>query len=169
MKRGALPVGHWPWTLLALVVFVCTGALSVPAGWAVSLQVEAERGEPAPSAAALVYLLRLSSGDDGGLYRVLAADRRDSLVDQWRGYRADMRRATPPSKLESGPLQVTHLREGVALVVTDVYAVWWQDRLSMSGSRHHWRFEVRKDQGGWRVWKVEAPAWCDTYVRTDRC
>ncbi|MEU9508535.1 hypothetical protein AB0D32_19930 [Micromonospora sp. NPDC048170] len=66
--------------------------------------------------------MRLSNGDDGGLRRVLAADRRNELMRQWRAYRAQMSRsAMPPSKLESGPLQVDHIRGGVALVVTEIY------------------------------------------------
>ncbi|WP_405100743.1 hypothetical protein [Micromonospora sp. NBC_01412] len=169
MKREA-PSKRWPWVLLSFVVLACTGALAVPAAWAVRAQVEAERGEQAPDAAVAVYLLRLSSGDDGGLRRVLAADRRDDLVGQWRAYRVEMSRsANPPSKLESGPLQVDHVRGGVVLVVTEVHAVWWQDRVSLVGSRHPWRFEVRKDYGGWRVWTVEAPAWCGGYIRTSHC
>ncbi|MEU3114256.1 hypothetical protein ABZ652_09240 [Micromonospora chalcea] len=117
-----------------------------------------------------VYLLRLSSGEDLGLRRVLAADRRDELVREWRAYRARMSRsASPPNKLESGPLQVDHVRSGVALVVTEVYAVWWHGQLSQSSRRHPWRFEVREDWGGWRVWAVEAPAWCGDYIRLDRC
>jgi hypothetical protein len=85
VKREALST-RWPWVLLSLIVMACTGALAVPAAWAVRVQVEAERGERAPDAAVAVYLLRLRSGDDGGLRRVLAADRRDELVRQWRGY-----------------------------------------------------------------------------------
>ncbi|SCE80685.1 hypothetical protein GA0070612_1218 [Micromonospora chokoriensis] len=58
------------------------------------------------------------------------------MVSQWRAYRAQMSGAAmPPNKLESGPLQVDHVRDGVALVVTDVHAVWWHDKLSQS-SRH---------------------------------
>lgn len=74
-----------------------------------------------------------------------------------------------PNKLESGPLQVDHVRGGVVLVVTEVYAVWWHDKLSQSSSQHPWRFEVREDRGGWRVWTVTAPAWCGDYIRPDRC
>ncbi|MFG1886474.1 hypothetical protein ACGFIR_01190 [Micromonospora sp. NPDC049051] len=169
MKREALS-RRWPWVVLSFVVMAGTGALAVPAAWAVKAQVEAEQGERAPDAAVAVYLLRLSSGDDGGLRRVLAGDRRDELVRQWRAYRAQMSgSAMPPSKLESGPLQVDHVRDGVALVVTEVYAVWWLDQVSQTGSRHSWRFEVREDRGGWRVWSVKAPAWCGAYIRPDRC
>ncbi|SCF41281.1 hypothetical protein GA0070216_114123 [Micromonospora matsumotoense] len=95
---------RWPQVLLALVVMAYSGALAVPVAWAVKIQVQAESGEPAPDAAVAVYLLRLSSGDDAGLRRVLAADRRDDLADQWRAYRAEMSRSgNPPSQLESGP------------------------------------------------------------------
>lgn len=169
MKREATSK-RWPWVLLSLVVLACSGVLAVPAAWAVKIQVQADSGEPAPDAAVAVYLLRLSSGDSSGLRRVLAAERRDDLFDQWGAYRAEMLRSgNPPSKLESGPLQVNHVRDGAALVATEVHAVWWQDRLSLVGDRHAWRFEVRKDWGGWRVWKVEAPAWCGVYIRASRC
>ncbi|MFJ6200218.1 hypothetical protein [Micromonospora sp. NPDC092111] len=169
MKREATSK-RWPWVLLSLVVMACSGALAVPVAWAVKIQVQAESGEPAPDAAVAVYLLRLSNGNDAGLRRVLAADRRDDLADQWRAYRAEMSRSgNPPSKLESGPLRVSQVRDGVALVATEVHAVWWQDQLSLTGSRHAWRFEVREDWGGWRVWRVEAPAWCDGYIRAGRC
>nr|WP_173476917.1 hypothetical protein [Micromonospora rosaria] len=85
--------------LLALAAIVCAGLVAVPAGWAVRMQLEAERGEAAPEAAATVWLLKLSAGDDIGLSRVLAEGRHDELRRQWHGYRDEMARSRrPPSK-----------------------------------------------------------------------
>ncbi len=75
----------------------------------------------------------------------------------------------PPSKLESGPLQVDHVRDGVTLVITEVYGVWWHDQVSQTGSRHPWCFEIREGRDGWQVWTVKAPAWCGDRIRPDRC
>lgn len=139
VKREALSK-RWPWVLLSLILMACTGALAVPAAWAVRVQVEAEQGERAPDAAVAAYLLRLSSGDDGGLRRVLAADRRDKLVSQWRAYRAQM--SGPPCGPTSwNPVHCRSTRSATAspLVVTEDHAVWWHDKLSQSSSRHPWQ------------------------------
>ena len=66
---------------------LCTGIVAVPVSWAVLRQAEAERGEATPDAAANVYVLQMSSGEELGLSRVLVAARHDQLLGQWRKYR----------------------------------------------------------------------------------
>jgi hypothetical protein len=73
----------------------------------------------------------------------------------------------PPAKLDYGALTVAPAGDGRARVSTDVAATWWATG-GYSSREHTWRFEVRND-GGWRVSAVEAPAWCGGYVRTDAC
>ncbi|WP_091346542.1 hypothetical protein [Micromonospora rhizosphaerae] len=79
--------------------------MAVPVSWAVLRQAEAERGEATPDAAVNVYVLKMSSGEELGLSRVLVAGRHDELLRQWRQSRGEMERARAPSKLETvGPI-----------------------------------------------------------------
>ncbi|WP_433284171.1 hypothetical protein [Micromonospora sp. CA-244673] len=56
----------------------------------------------APEAAARVWLLKLSAGEEIGLSRVLARPRHDELLRQWRNYRAEMNSSRrPPQKIET--------------------------------------------------------------------
>ena len=62
---------------------------------------------------------------------------------------------------------------GRAEVRTDVAAEWSgtdaHGRLTgYRSSEHAWVFQTR-DDGGWRVSAVTAPAWCGGYVRIDAC
>ncbi|MFG3690584.1 hypothetical protein [Micromonospora sp. NPDC047740] len=72
------------------------------ASWAVRKQVEAERGEATPEAAATVWLLKPSAGEELGLSRVLAEPRHDELRQQWRDYRDEMTR-WPPLRASHSP------------------------------------------------------------------
>ncbi|WP_433284163.1 hypothetical protein [Micromonospora sp. CA-244673] len=157
--------------LAALVAVVCAGLLAVPASWAVRKQLEAERGEATPEAAARVWLLRLSAGDELELSRVLARSCHDELRQQWSRYRAEMSRSGhPPSKLEAvGPRVIEHQGDDSASVVEQVRAVWWDDGAILASAEHPWRWELRKDSGGWRVWSVELPLWCGVHIRADLC
>ncbi|MFI7607433.1 hypothetical protein ACIBTV_20125 [Micromonospora sp. NPDC049366] len=145
--------------------------MAVPATWAVRKQVQAERGEAAPEAAALVWVLQTSAGDELGLSRVLAKRRHDDLLQQWREYRAVIdSTAKPPGKITtSGPSVVEHQGDDRATVTEQVQAVWWDGATIRSGMAHPWRFEVRKDRGGWRIWSVDLPPWCGVYVRASLC
>lgn len=156
---------------MALVAVVCAGLVAVPASWAVRKQLDAERGEATPEAAATVWLLKLSAGDELGVSRVLVRSRHDELRQQWSRYRAEMNRSNrPPSKLEAvGPSVIEHQGDDRATVVEQVRAVWWDDGKILSGTEHPWRWELRKDAGGWRVWSVELPSWCGVHVRADVC
>ncbi|MFE2615609.1 hypothetical protein ACFXA2_18555 [Micromonospora chalcea] len=147
------------------------GLVAVPASLAVRKQLEAERGEATPEAAATLWLLKLSAGDELGLSRVLAGPRHDELRRQWRDYRAEITStARPPSKLESvGPMTIEHQGNGRATVVQQVRAVWWDGPQILAGVDHPWRWQLRKDDGGWRVWSVELPRWCGTHVRVEVC
>ncbi|MBY8873203.1 hypothetical protein K7640_15310 [Micromonospora sp. PLK6-60] len=52
-------------------------------------KLEAEQDEAAPKAAARVWLLHLSAGEELGLSRVLVGSRHDELRQQWRDCRAE--------------------------------------------------------------------------------
>jgi hypothetical protein len=120
--------------------------------WFAVKTAEADRGQAAPDAAVNVFMLALSSGEKIGLRAVLAPDRRDELLSEWRG----ITRTDPqPSKLNAGVFDIEDQSDDHAQVATPVYAVWWgNDGLSMTGAKRVWRFEVRRDRGGWRVWSV---------------
>lgn len=161
---------HWPWVVLSLVAVLCTGIVAVPVSWAVLKQAEAERGEASPDAAVNVYVLQMSSGEELGLSRVLAARHRDELLRQWRHYRGEMQRGEVPSKLGTvGPIDVDSQGEGRATVTVHVRAIWWRGQTILNGTEQPWRFEARRDDGGWRVWAANLPPWCGVHVRADAC
>ncbi|WP_328851208.1 hypothetical protein OG994_25545 [Micromonospora globbae] len=157
--------------LLALVAVVCAGLVAVPATWAVRKQLEADRGEASPESAALIWVLKLSAGDELGLSRVLAKPRHDLLLRQWRDYRATIdSTGKPPSKITTtGPSVVEHQGDDRAMVTEQVQAIWWDGPTALAGTPQPWRFEVRRDRGGWRIWLVELPPWCGGHVRADLC
>ncbi|MGY0004130.1 hypothetical protein [Micromonospora sp. I033] len=156
--------------VLSLVAVLCTGIVAVPVSWAVRQQAEAGRGEAAPDAAVNVYVLKMSSGEHLGLSRVLADRRHDELLRQWQQYRGEMERAEVPSKLETvGPIDVEDQDDDRARVTVQVRAIWWSGQTSLSGTAHPWRFEARRDAGGWRVWAADLPRWCGVHVRADAC
>jgi hypothetical protein len=154
-----------------LVAVVCAGLVAVPATWAIQKQAEAERGEVSPESAALVWVLQLSARDELGLSRVLAKPRHDELLGQWREYR-DVIESTrkPPAKITtSGPSVVEHQGDDRATVTEQIHAVWRDGPTILAGEAHPWRFEVRKDRGGWRIWSADLPPWCGVHVRADLC
>ncbi|MFD6696908.1 hypothetical protein [Micromonospora aurantiaca (nom. illeg.)] len=136
---------------------ISAGLIAVPASWAIRKQLKAEKGEATPEAAARVWLLQLSAGQELGLSRVLAGSRHDELRQQWRSYRSDMTGSgREPSKLESvGPSVVEHQGADEATVTEQVRAVWWDGPQILAGTAHPWRWELRQDDGGWRVWSVD--------------
>ncbi|MFR9774868.1 hypothetical protein ACL02O_02280 [Micromonospora sp. MS34] len=142
----------------------------VPLSWAVRKQAEADRGEATPDAAVSVYLLQMSSGEEIGLPRVLAAKRHDELLRQWRQYRSEMKRGNVPSKLQTvRPIDVEGQGNYRATVTAQVSPTWWKEQINFSGTAHPWRFETRRDAGGWRVWAADLPPWCGVHVRPDTC
>jgi hypothetical protein len=161
------------WAVVAAVVLCCAGVVAVPVVWLARQTIAADEGETTPAAAVNVYLLQLDSGEELGLRRVLAGERRDELLDQWRAIRRDIERTDPrPSKLENGPRYDVDedQGDGQARVAVDVRGVWWQGNgLAVTGTTHPWRFELRRDSGGWRVWSVEPHPWCGGHVRADAC
>ncbi|PWU48907.1 hypothetical protein DLJ46_10710 [Micromonospora globispora] len=117
-----------------------------------------------------VYVLKMSGGEELGLSRVLVDERHDELLRQWRRYRGEMERADVPSKLETvGPIDVEDQGDDRAKVTAQVSPIWWNGPTSLSGTAHAWRFETRRDAGGWRVWAVDLPTWCGVHVRADAC
>jgi hypothetical protein len=82
-----------------------------------------------------------------------------------------MNRGERPSKLEATANdEVNQADEDQAVVVTHVRAIWWAtdgSTLQMHGTPHPWRFDVRRDRGGWRVWSVELPTWCGAVARCE--
>jgi hypothetical protein len=77
-----------------------------------------------------------------------------------------MNRGERPGKLQAlAGDEVDQLDQDQAVVVTQLRAIWWPTDGStpaLHGTPHPWRFEVRKDRGGWRVWSIDLPPWCAT-------
>ncbi|MEH1056158.1 hypothetical protein V6U89_13200 [Micromonospora sp. CPCC 206171] len=171
IRKAGRQARRWPWALLALVVVACAGVVAVPASWAVRKQAEAERGEPAPEAAATVWLMKLSAGEEDGLSRVLAKSRHDELLDQFVRYRDDIAGSgRPVSKLEAvGSSVIEHQGDDRATVEEQVRGVWWGDGTNLAGTPHMWQWQLRKDRGGWRVWSVDLPPWCGVHIRAELC
>ncbi|MBQ0906809.1 hypothetical protein [Micromonospora sp. U21] len=123
--------------MLSVVAVLCSGIVAVPVSWAVLGQAEAERGEATPDAAVNVYVLRMSSGEELGLSRVLVDERHEELLRQWRRYRGEMERANVPSKLEVvGRIDVEDQGDSRARVTAHVRAIWWNGPTSLSGTDH---------------------------------
>ncbi|RUL90963.1 hypothetical protein [Verrucosispora sp. FIM060022] len=163
--------------LLAAALMLCTagpvGVAAAGVGWLVVKTHQADQGQPTPAAAANVFMLAVSSGEELGLRAVLAPERRDQLVEEWRSIRDDISRTYPNvSKVSTRALVVEDQADDRAQVVTEVYPVWWSvdaGGLMMHGSPHPWRFETRRDDGGWRVWSVDPHPWCGGHVRVSAC
>ena len=140
--------------------------------WFVRETVEASKGAPSPDAAADEYLLALSYDNEEGLLSILDNDHQDDLLASYRAYRQAMASTKPPpSRLDFAGLTVGPVVEGYADVTTDVAATWWPANgrgVSYRGEKHTWRFRTREDNG-WQVVSVDAPAWCGGYVRSDAC
>ncbi|GID98020.1 hypothetical protein ACFQFC_15835 [Amorphoplanes digitatis] len=159
--------------LLPTLVFCCGGTVvGVPVVWAIRETVEASRGAPSPDAAANEYLMALGYDTEDGLLPVLDDDHQDELVAEWRAYRKAMDSTNPPpARLDFGALAVGPLDDGQAAVTADVSATWWDTggpATSYRSKAFTWRFRAREDDG-WQVVSVEAPAWCGGYVRQDAC
>lgn len=169
------PGPRWGWVVIsfALAAILCVSA--VPVAWFVRETRAAGQGEASPSGAVTVYLLALSAGDKLGMGGALAPERRDELLAQWLAYRAEMdHERSVPSKLGFGVPVEESLAAGRVTVTTDVYGIWFLPDAPvgssiLNGERHPWRFETRLDQGGWRVWSADLPAWCGVHVRPDTC
>lgn len=156
--------------VLSLVAVLCTGIVAVSVSWAVRKHAEANRGEATPDAAVTVYVLQMSSGEEIGLSRMLAGKRHDELLRQWRQYRGEIERGNVPSKLETvGPIDVEDQGDDRATVTAQVHAVWWNEQINLTGAAHPWRFQTRRDAGGWRVWAADLPPWRGVHVRAETC
>ncbi|MEV4716656.1 hypothetical protein AB0J94_05595 [Micromonospora noduli] len=163
------------WVLyLAVVLALCAGAPVAVAGtWAAVKTYQAGKGEPTPVAAVDVFMLAMSSGDELGIGGALAPQRYDELLDEWRSIRRDIERTEPAvSKVAAEDFEVDNQDDDRAQVVTQVHGVWFPtdgSGLFIHGTPHPWRFQVRRDAGGWRVWSVDAYPWCGGHVRADAC
>ncbi|WP_433308069.1 hypothetical protein ACQP2F_46460 (plasmid) [Actinoplanes sp. CA-030573] len=162
--------------VLAPLLLCCCGGgvLGVPVVWFLRTTIEAGRGEVSPDAAANSYLMALGYGQEEGLLALLDDEHQGELLEQWKAYRAEMTGTDPPpAKLDFGTLTVGPIHDHRAEVTTDVAASWAQTdengRLQMYRSQaYQWRIETREDDG-WRVSVVHAPAWCGGYVLAAHC
>lgn len=162
----------WLWVILSTVLVLCADAVAVPVGWFVYQTYQAGEGEADPEAAVTVYVLKLAAGEELGVSRVLAGDRRDELLEQWRDYRDEMERGDPPSKFEITEQATERQGDDRAAVTVHIGPVWFYtdgSTLALHGTAYPWQFEVRRERRGWRLWSVEAPAWCGVYLRADAC
>jgi hypothetical protein len=41
--------------------------------------------------------------------------------------------------------------------------------LELPGKAHEWRFEVRRDEDGWRIWDADPATWCGMHVTVLGC
>jgi hypothetical protein len=157
--------------VLGMVAFLCLGlGVAVPA--ALLLDLTDRQGDPpaTPTEAADLYLVQLDQGEEIGLRRALADDRRDELVEQWRELKATIERTDPaPDKLDWSTFDVEDQGDDTSAVAVPVQATWWNNGMSMVGTEHTWRFSVHREDGGWRITKVEPFAWCGGHVRADAC
>uniref|UniRef100_UPI003F495C2C hypothetical protein n=1 Tax=Actinoplanes sp. CA-151224 TaxID=3239904 RepID=UPI003F495C2C len=136
------------------------------------LTADASHGAPSPDAAADSYLMALGYGRQEGLVAILDDRHQDQLLAQWHAYRQAMMTTTPPpARLENGALTVGPIVHGRAEVTTEVSATWWRTdggAIAYRSDKRTWRFQTREDNG-WQVSAVQAPAWCGGYVREDAC
>ncbi|WP_433298999.1 hypothetical protein ACQP2F_45030 [Actinoplanes sp. CA-030573] len=160
--------------LPAMIALCCGGPLAVPVVWTLRATVAAGQGAATPDAAADEYLMRLSYGDDAGLLPLLDDEHQDDLIQQWRDYRAAMLSTDPPPfRLDFASLDLRPAAGDRAQVRVNVHAVWWSadenGRLGgYSSSPRTWVIETRNDNG-WRVSHVNAPAWCGVGGYVGRC
>ena len=165
------------WIVLVLVPLMglcCCGPLvGVPVVWFLRITDQAGKGAVAPDAAASDYLMALGYGNEDGLLPLVGNDQ--ALIKQWRDYRAVMagtRRMGAPSSFDFGSLSVQPIGTGRAAVSTDVRVTWFNktstDAPFLNSQALTWRIETREDNG-WRVAKVEPPAWCGGYVLASAC
>jgi hypothetical protein len=91
------------------------------------------------------------------------------LLAQWHAYRDAMRHTDPPpSGLDYGALTVGPVVDGRADVTAEVAVTWWNTSGGYRSYTYVWRITTREDSG-WRVSAVAAPAWCGGYIRADSC
>jgi hypothetical protein len=158
--------------LLAALLALGVGLVAVPVLWLARETIKADAGEPSPDAAVNVYVQHLASGEEIGLGRIIASDRYDDLIEQWRMYRTDMERDRAPNKLDISDIAIRYSAEDRATVTAKVRGIWWSSdgtATSINGSRRTWAFEARRDRGGWRVWDARLPSWCGAHVRVEAC
>lgn len=180
LGRARRRVARWPrWRRLLIFVvaplLLCCGsvAVAIPVLWVVNLTADAGRAANTPDAAANIYLMALSYGNEDGLVNVLANDRQDHLLAQWRKYRVAMKQTRPePARLGWGSLAVAASSETTAHVSTDVTAAWEFNETGgaefYKSAPKTWQFEARLEDG-WQVTLVQAPRWCGDYAVPPAC
>jgi hypothetical protein len=103
---------------------------------------------------------------------ILDNRRQKQLLAQWKAYRAAMDSTDPPpSKLDFGALSVASPVGGEVEATAQVSATWWGvdgRALSYESQARTWRIDTREEHG-WQVSRVEAPAWCGGYVLASKC
>jgi hypothetical protein len=178
-ERHRLRLTGWStarrWTLLVLLpMLICCGGtvVGVPIAWVARQTIEASRGAPSPDAAADSYLMSLGYSEQDGLLPILDDGRQKQLLAQWNAYRAAMDSTNPPpSRLDYGTLSVGSAVRGEVEVTVDVSATWWgTDGRALSYKSRSWRWRITtRENNGWQVTRVEAPAWCGGYVLASKC
>lgn len=164
------------WTVLVFLptMLICCGGtvVGVPLAWIARQTIEASRGAPSPDGAADSYLMALGYDQLDGLLPILDNGHQEQLLAQWKAYRAAMDGTDPrPSRLDFGPLSVGSSVDGEVTVTAEVSATWWGvdgRALSYRSRAQTWRIITREDNG-WQVSRVEAPAWCGGYVLPPKC
>jgi hypothetical protein len=172
---------RWPWILALVVGLVLILGITVPVVVVFGVATAADKGAGCAQCAARDWVNYLGSmwwDTDGETYAAkdAAPQRRSALMAQRRAYiaqiRADIARfpvvagtdfdasgATPP---------VVSGGDDAATVVLQVTARWpntVNGGLWFYSDPGTWRFEVRRDHTGWRIWHLDSPPWCGTYSR----
>jgi hypothetical protein len=167
---------RWPWVLLGLAGVVVLVLVTVAVVLVRAYGSSANAGEASPDAAAYGWVLAFNPGqrdDDVGISRLVASSRRGGLLRQRRDYI----RAIETDAVEHGWSPVEFSTNGGREDTRELHgdaatAVLWIETeyrdsahpgTTFVGVARQWRFQLRHDGGGWRVWSFDPPPWCDGY------
>lgn len=167
--------------LLALAVGLVVAAVPVPAVVVYAVATAVDKGAGCAQCAALDWVNYLGSlwWDNDGETRAAkdtAPARRGTLLAERAAYIRQIRADIPRFPMVAGTdfeqfgtdsLQVASHGD-TATVTMEVAARWPNEAdraLWFYSEAGTWRFDVRRDSAGWRIWTVDMPPWCGTYSR----
>jgi hypothetical protein len=172
---------RWPWIIALVVGLVLVIGITLPALVMFGVATAADKGAGCAQCAAFDWVNYLGSlwwETDGELHasKDAAPQRRTALMAQRRTYIAQIRADIPRFPVVAGTdfdsfnagLPAVTGDDTIATVVLHVTARW--PNTSNGGLWFYsdpgtWRFDVRRDRTGWRIWHIDAPSWCGTYSR----
>jgi hypothetical protein len=169
---------------------VCVPVTAI-SGWFIKGTIDAGKGEGSPGATLLAFMFTFEDGPDAlGVSRLIVPSKRDAITAQRRTYlaamEADAKKSGWTATFEIGPVpdgvENGDAIQGDQATTVGWFNVRWLPPASLrpsrglpwySGPSHPWRAETRRDSGGWRLWSLTIPPWCDPgdltgYSRCDR-